>query len=110
MAYGICDFKMAASVSFGALNFGDKTSSNSDSLQDASTALGELDKGRLLEFMSIVLLVFLDLLSASEHNINKSSPSFSVLPSKTLLVNYIYAMQLCRFRSWLKADQNISFR
>ena len=74
MAYGICDFKMAASVSFGALNFGDKTSSNSDSLQDASTALGELDKGRLLEFMSIVLLVFLDLLSASKHNINKSSP------------------------------------
>ena len=37
------NFKMAASVSLG--NFGDKTSSNSDSLQDASTALAELDKG-----------------------------------------------------------------
>lgn len=51
MAYGICDSKMAASLSFGALNFGDKTSSNSDSWQDANTALAELDKGTLLEFM-----------------------------------------------------------
>ena len=73
MAYGICDFKMAASVSFGSLNFGDKTSSNSDSLQDASTALGELDKGRLLEFMSILFLVFFDMFSASKHKINGSS-------------------------------------
>ena len=72
MAYGICDFKMAASVNLGALNFGDKTSSNSDSLQDASTALAELDKGRLLEFMFISLLVFFNLFSASKHNINGS--------------------------------------
>ncbi|KAJ7390820.1 Integrator complex subunit 7 [Desmophyllum pertusum] len=37
---------MAASLSFGTLmNFGDKTSNNSDSWQDANTALAELDKG-----------------------------------------------------------------
>ena len=68
MAYGICDFKMAASVNL----FGDKTSSNSDSLQDASTALAELDKGRLREFMLSLLLVFFNLFSASKHNINGS--------------------------------------
>lgn len=55
MAYGICDSKMAASLSFGALNFSDKTSSNSDSWQDASTALAELDKGRLLKFIFFYL-------------------------------------------------------
>jgi len=47
MAYGICDSKMAASLSLGAFNFSDKTSSNSDSWQDANTALAELDKGIL---------------------------------------------------------------
>ncbi|KAL9954770.1 hypothetical protein ACROYT_G042345 [Oculina patagonica] len=37
---------MAASLSFGTLtNFGDKTSNNPDSWQDANTALAELDKG-----------------------------------------------------------------
>ena len=46
IAYGICDSKMAALSSVGVLNFGDKTSSNSDSWQDANTALQELDKGR----------------------------------------------------------------
>jgi len=46
LGYGICDSKMAALSSLGVLNFGDKTSSNSDSWQDANTALQELDKGR----------------------------------------------------------------
>jgi len=66
MAYGICDSKMAASLSFGALNFSDKTSSNSDSWQDASTALAELDKGRLLKFVIFLFVVFFDLSSASK--------------------------------------------
>lgn len=55
MTCGICDSKMAASLSFGTLmNFGDKTSSNSDSWQDANTALAELDKGALLEFICLI--------------------------------------------------------
>ena len=51
MTCGICDSNMAALLSFGALiNFGDKTSNNPDSWQDANTALSELDKGRVCEF------------------------------------------------------------
>ena len=39
---------MAATLSFGGLNFGEKSSSNSaDNWQDANTALAELDKGTL---------------------------------------------------------------
>lgn len=50
VGYVICDSNMAASLSFGTLtNFGDKTSNNSDSWQDANTALAELDKGELVK-------------------------------------------------------------
>ncbi|XP_067029171.1 integrator complex subunit 7-like isoform X1 [Acropora muricata] len=39
-------FKMAAALSYGSFaSFGEKFSSSSDSLQDANTALAELDKG-----------------------------------------------------------------
>lgn len=42
-------FKMAAALSYGSLaSFGEKFSNNSDSLQDANTALAELDKGIVL--------------------------------------------------------------
>lgn len=62
MTCGICDSKMAASLSFGTLmNFGDKTSNNSDSWQDANTALAELDKGALLEFICLIVVMIYSL-------------------------------------------------
>jgi len=71
MAYGIYYSKMAASLSFGVLNFSDKTSSNSDSWQDANTALAELDKGRLLKLFIFLFVALFDLFSVSKGKITR---------------------------------------
>lgn len=46
---------MAAALSFGTfMNFGEKSSNNSDSWQDANSALAELDKGNVTGIISVV--------------------------------------------------------
>ena len=55
-------FKMAAALSFGSvMNFGEKSSNNSDSWQDANTALAELDKGSLICLSFYIISVFWDM-------------------------------------------------